>query len=469
MKNTVRFLLALLAFSLAASSTPTPAQVNARQGAKAAPVSGRAVKVDFKDVKLTNGLRVLIAEDHTAPVVSLAITYNVGSRNERKGRTGFAHLFEHMMFKGSENVGAGEHMMLVFNNGGQLNGSTTEERTNYFEELPANQLDLALFLESDRMRTLPAAITKENLDNQRNAVQEERRLGLDNQPYGKTEEKFQETMFDNFAYKHSVIGSMEDLNAASVEDVSEFFRVYYAPNNAVLSLVGDFKSEEALAKIRKYFESIPSQPVPPAVDTSEPDQTAERRFTVEDPLARVPRLDIGYKGIAGNTPDFYAIQVLNQALAGGQSSRLYQRLVKDTEVVTNVFGYMQEWRGPAAYQIEATLRPGKKFEEVESVIYEEIAKLQKEPIADWELAKAKNSSRRASVQSLQSTLGVAMRLGLYAVYYNEPNLVNTQFQKVAAVTKADVQRVAVKYLNTTNRTVAQTTPRATGAAPAMGH
>ncbi len=468
MKHAVRLILALAAFAIAVSGTSTRAQVKAKAGTKAAPAAVRAVKVDFKDVRLKNGLRVLIAEDHTAPVVSLAITYNVGSRNERKGRTGFAHLFEHMMFKGSENVGAGEHMLLVYNNGGQLNGSTSEERTNYFEELPANQLDLALFLESDRMRTLPTAITKENLDNQRNAVQEERRLGLDNQPYGKTEEKFQETMYDNFSYKHSVIGSMEDLNAAGVEDVKDFFRIYYAPNDAVLSLVGDFKANEALAKIKKYFESIPSQPAPPAVDISEPRQTAERRFTVEDPLARLPRINIGYKGINGNTPDFYAMQVLNQALTGGQSSRLYQRLVKDTEMVTNIFGYTQEWRGPGAYQIVATLRPGKKFEDVESAIYEEIAKLQKEPIADWELAKAKNSSRRASIQSLQSTLGVALRLGLYTVYYNEPNLINTQFQKVAAVTKADVQRVAAKYLVAANRTVAQTIPKPAAGSPAKG-
>ncbi len=468
MKNAVRFLLALLAFSLAVSSVPSPAQVKAKAGVKTQPAAVRAVKVAFRDVKLKNGLRVLIAEDHTAPVVSLALTYNVGSRNERLGRTGFAHLFEHMMFKGSENVGAGEHMLLVYNNGGQLNGSTSEERTNYFEELPANQLDLALFLESDRMRTLPTAITKDNLDNQRNAVQEERRLGVDNQPYGKTDEKFQETMFDNFAYKHSVIGSMADLNAASVDDVKDFFRVYYAPNDAVLTLVGDFKTDEALAKIRKYFESIPSQPAPPAVDTTEPAQTAERRFTEDDPLARLPRVDIGYKGIVGNTPDYYAMQVLNQALASGQSSRLYQRLVKDAEMVTNIFGYVQESRGPGAYQLEATLRPGKKFEDVEAAIYEEIARLQKEPIADWELAKAKNSSRRASIQSLQSTLGVAMRLGIYTVYYNEPNLINTQFQKVAAVTKADVQRVAVKYLNAANRTVAQTIPKAAGASAPAG-
>ena len=218
-------------------------------------------KVTFTDTKLKNGLRVLIAEDHVAPVFSIAVTYNAGSRDERKGRTGFAHLFEHMMFKGSERVGPGEHFMLVFNNGGSMNGTTNKDRTLYFETMPANQLDLALFLEADRMRSLE--ITRANLDNQRHAVQEERRLGVDNQPYGKTFEAIDELAYDNFAYEHSVIGSMDDLSAASVEDVASFFKTYYAPNNAVIAIVGDVKAADCLAKVRKYFESIPSQPAPP--------------------------------------------------------------------------------------------------------------------------------------------------------------------------------------------------------------
>src|SRR5215510_7998161 len=233
------------------------------------------VRVDFKETTLKNGLRVITVEDHSAPVIAVSVTYNVGSRNERQGRTGFAHLFEHMMFKGSENVGSGEHFLLVFNNGGNMNGTTNEDRTNYFEALPSNQLDLALFLEADRMKSL--AITKDNLDNQRNAVQEERRLGVDNQAYGVSQEKHQEMMYDNFAYKHTTIGSMDDLNAASVEDVAAFFKMYYAPNNAVLVLVGDFNTTEALAKIRASFEGIARQPNPPAVDMTEPEQKAERR------------------------------------------------------------------------------------------------------------------------------------------------------------------------------------------------
>ena len=425
----------------------------------------RNVKVDFKETTLKNGLRVITVEDHSAPVVALSITYNVGSRNERQGRTGFAHLFEHMMFKGSENVGSGEHFLLVFNNGGNMNGTTNEDRTNYFEVLPANQLDLALFLESDRMKSL--AITKENLDNQRNAVQEERRLGVDNQPYGKSGELQQELLYDNFAYKHSVIGSMADLNAATVEDVSEFFKMYYAPNNAVLVLVGDFKTADALAKIRSSFEGIARQPDPPAVDMAEPQQKAERRASVDDELARAARIDLAFKAVPGNTSDFYALQVLAAVLQSGQSSRLYQKLVKEKEMVTNVGGFMDEKRGVGAFYTNATLRPGTKTDDVEATIYTEIDRLKKEPIADWELQKAKNTTRRNLINGLQSSLNRAVTMGQYTTYYNEPGLINTRLDKVAAVTKEDVQRVANKYLVDTNRTVVVTLPKAK-AKPATG-
>jgi predicted Zn-dependent peptidase len=389
---------------------------------------------------LKNGLRVITVEDHSAPVVAVSITYNVGSRNERQGRTGFAHLFEHMMFKGSENVGSGEHFLLVFNNGGNMNGTTNEDRTNYFEILPANQLDLGLFLEADRMKSL--AITKENLDNQRNAVQEERRLGIDNQPYGKSGELQQELLYDNFAYKHSVIGSMDDLNAATVEDVAAFFKMYYAPNNAVLVLVGDFKTAEALAKIRSNFESIPRQPDPPAVDMAEPQQKAERRASVDDVLARAPRVDLAYKAVPGNTADFYALQVLAAVLQSGQSSRLYQKMVKEKEMVTGVGGFMDEKRGVGAFYTNATLRPGIKTEDIEATIYAEIERLKKEPIADWELQKAKNTTRRNLINGLASSLSRAITIGQYTTYYN-------------------------KYLIDTNRTVVITMPKAK-AKPATG-
>jgi len=429
--------------------------------------TARKVHVDFKETTLKNGLRVITVEDHDAPVIAVSVNYNVGSRDERRGRTGFAHLFEHMMFKGSENVGTGEHFFLIFNNGGNMNGTTSEDRTVYFEALPSNQLDLGLYLEADRMRSLAANITKENLDNQRNAVQEERRLGVDNQPYGLSGEKQQELLCDNFAYKHSVIGSMEDLNAATVDDVVQFFKTYYAPNNAVLVVVGDFNTKDALARIAKNFEAIPRQPNPPAVDMTEPEQTAERRLTLDDGLARLARVDLAFKAIPGNTADFYALQVLSAALQSGQSSRLYQKLVKEKELVTNVGGFVDEKRGPGALYTFATLRPGMKPADAEAAIYEEIERLKKEPIADWELQKAKNATRRTFFGGLESSLSRAITLSQYAVFYNDPNLINTRVDKVAAVTKEDVQRVANKYLRDTNRTVVVTMPKAK-ARPATG-
>jgi len=420
--------------------------------------AARNVRVDFKETTLKNGLRVITVEDHSAPVIAVSVTYNVGSRNERQGRTGFAHLFEHMMFKGSENVGSGEHFLLVFNNGGNMNGTTNEDRTNYFEVLPANQLDLALFLEADRMRSL--AITKDNLDNQRNAVQEERRLGVDNQAYGKSGEVQQELIYDNFAYKHTTIGSMDDLNAASVEDVAAFFKMYYAPNNATLVVVGDFKTADAIAKVRSNFEPIARQPDPPPVDMTEPQQKAERRASVDDVLARAIRVDLAYKAVPGNSADFYALQVLSNALQSGQSSRLYQKLVKEKEMATNVGGFMDEKRGVGALYTNVQLRPNVKTEDVETLVYAEIDRLKKEPIADWELQKSKNTTRRNFINGLSSSISRAITLGQYTVYYNEPSLINNRLEKVAAVTKEDVQRVANKYLVDTNRTVVVTIPKA---------
>jgi len=426
--------------------------------------SAHSINVNLKETRLANGLRVITVEDHGAPVIALDITYNVGSRNERPGRTGFAHLFEHMMFKGSENVGTGEHFYLIFNNGGNMNGTTNEDRTTYFEALPANQLDLALYLEADRMRSL--VINKANLDNQRNAVQEERRLGVDNQPYGQSGEVQQGLIYDNFAYKHTVIGSMEDLNAATVEDVAAFFKTYYAPNNAVLALVGDFKTADALKRIKQYFEPIPRQPDPAAVDMTEPEQKAERRASVDDALARLAQVDLAFKAVPGNTSDFYALQVLSAALQGGQSSRLYQALVKDKQLVTNVGGFMDEKRGTGALYTSATLRQGVKPADVEVAIYDEIERLKKDGIADWELQKAKNTTRRNFINNMQSSLSRALNISVWTVYYNDPNLINTRLDKVMAVTKEDVQRVANKYLAATNRTVVITIPKPKAAAAA---
>ncbi|HLM62117.1 MAG TPA: pitrilysin family protein [Pyrinomonadaceae bacterium] len=425
------------------------------------------LRVDFKDTRLKNGLRVITVEDRSAPVVSLSVTYNVGSRDEQKGRTGFAHFFEHMMFQGSENVGKSEHFSLVENVGGIINGTTNADRTNYFQAVPSNQLEMILFLEADRMRGLE--ITQENVDNQRNAVKEERRQRVDNVAYGKSDEMLDELMYDNFAYKHSIIGSMEDLSAARVEDFAGFFKTYYVPNNAVLTLVGDFDTTAAMRMIRKYFENIPrGANLPPAPDMTEPKQTAERRATVEDPLARATRVRIAFKSVPGNTPDFYALQVLATTLTSGQSSRLFQKLVREKELVTNISGAISERRGVGAFNLTATMRPGKNAADVEAVIYEEINRLQNESIADWELQKSKSNSRRNFVFGLQDSLSRAINIGTYAVYYNDPNLINTRLDRVNAVSADDVRRVAREYLQPTNRSVIVTVPKAGAPAKPTG-
>jgi predicted Zn-dependent peptidase len=416
--------------------------------------------VAFTDTRIENGLRVIIAEDHTAPVFSIAVNYNVGSRDERRGRTGFAHLFEHMMFKGSEQVGPGEHFTLIFNNGGSMNGTTNKDRTLYYETLPSNQLDLALFLEADRMWSLE--ITRENLDNQRNAVQEERRLGVDNQPYGRTFELIGELAYENFAYEHSVIGSMADLDAATVDDVKAFFRTYYAPNNAVVAIVGDVDTTDTLGRVRKYFGRIPSQPAPPAVDMTEPAQTAERRQTIEDALARLARLDIAYPVPPSGTGDDEAINVLASVLSSGRSSRLYEAIVRGKQLASSVGAGRGETRGPGLFTFSGMVLPGKTVADLEAAIDVEIARMKAEPIAGWELDKARNNAKRTFVSGLGSSLTRAILLSQYALFYDDPNRINTRVDRIAAVTAADVQRVARQYLVPASRTVVITTPKAAG-------
>jgi zinc protease len=411
----------------------------------------------FSDTTLPNGLRIIVVEDHAAPVFSIAVNYNVGSRNERQGRTGFAHLFEHMMFKGSENVGQGEHPYLMFMNGGSMNGTTNKDRTVYYETLPSNQVDLALFLEADRMKSL--AITKDNLETQINAVQEERRLGVDNVPYGKVEEVLPGLAYENFAYKHSVIGSMADLSAATVQDVADFFKTYYAPNNAVVGIVGDVDTKTTLEKAKKYFGAIPRQPNPPAVDMTEPKQTEERRTNIDDPLARLPRLDMAYHIPDGASPDYDALSVLATILSGGRSSRFFESVVRQQQLAANVFANVEEARGPGLFSVTATPAPGKSLADVEAAIDAEIEKVKTGPIQDWELEKARVSARRGFVSSQGSSLQRAVVMSQNAMFYNDPDLLSKRQARIEKVTAADVQRVAKLYLVKTNRTVVTSTPK----------
>jgi predicted Zn-dependent peptidase len=413
-------------------------------------------QIPIEQFALENGLRVVLSEDHSVPVVSVAVYYDVGSRNEREGRTGFAHLFEHMMFQGSENVPKAGHFQYIFNNGGTMNGTTSSERTNYFETLPANQLPLALWLESDRMRSLK--VTQENLNNQRDAVKEEKRLNYDNRPYSNAFLRLNELIYRNHRNAHSTIGSMEDLDAATIEDVREFFRIYYAPNNAVLAICGDFDSGEARALVERYFASIPAQTTPPPVDVSEPEMVAARGETYRDPFAQLPAIMLGWKAPARRAVDYYALSLASDLLLDGDSSRLYQRLVKTEESVVGIQGGIGERRGPSSLYVFAIPKPGHTTESIRATINEEIARLASEGPTDEEMEKLRNTLLNDLARNRQSTLYRAQRLAEYTLYDGDPQILNTEIERYLAVNEEEIKRAVESYLLTDNHSVMEVVP-----------
>lgn len=412
--------------------------------------------LEFEQYTMENGLRVILNQDNSAPVVSVAVYYDVGSRNEKMGRTGFAHLFEHMMFQGSENVKKSEHFQYISNAGGTMNGTTSSERTNYYESLPANQLPLALWLESDRMRSL--AVTTENLDNQRNAVQEEKRLNYDNRPYGQVSVLLDEMIFKNFANAHSTIGSMDDLDDASVADVQEFFRVYYAPNNAVLVISGAFETDEAKKLVSRYFAEIPKQPKPPAIDVSEPPEVAETYKKYEDKLAPFPAFMFGWKIPPRNTTEFKALELAGKLLNSGESSRLYQKLVKGDESVLQIFGGADERRGPSSYIIYVIPKPGTDVSKIRDVVMSEIKDVATNGPTAAEIQKLHNQLINNAVRHRQSSLSRAQQLAEFALYDGDPTLINAELDEFLKITPEQIKNAVNKYLNTDNRALLDVVP-----------
>jgi predicted Zn-dependent peptidase len=407
-------------------------------------------RIQFQDYRLKNGLRILLAPDRTAPIVSVAVTYNVGSRDERPGRSGFAHLFEHMMFQGSENVGRGEHIQLINDNGGRMNGTTNQDRTNYFETVPANQLEMVLFLEADRMRSLD--ISQANLDNQREVVKEEKRTRYDNQPGGGFQPALLEAAFQSFPYRHTTIGSMEDLDAATLADVRAFFKTYYAPNNAVIAIAGDFDPAKAKALIEKYFGPITAQASPPPVKVEETLHRGERRQTLKDPLSVRRRYTQAYVTVPGDSPDFPALSVLGTILGRGRTSRLYAPLYEARKATTFGAG-IAESRGPSLFQVSVSPNRPVTLEEVEKLVDAEIARIARDGVTADELRRAKRLAQVAAISRVEGTEERARALSQYAVFFNDPGRINTYARQVAKVTAADVRRVAAQYLTKDNRAV----------------
>ena len=412
--------------------------------------------VRFTDEHLANGLRLIVAEDHLAPVAAVNIWYDVGSKHEQPGKTGFAHLFEHVMFQGSRNVGKAEHIALVQAAGGTMNGTTWLDRTNYFETVPSHQLELALWLEADRMGTLLDALSQENLDNQREVVKNEKRWSYDNRPYGSWNEKLQAHLFPpDHPYHHSTIGSMEDLDAASLDDVQAFFRTWYAPNNAVLSVVGDVDSGQVRAWTERYFGPIPANPsIPGLGDLSLPATLGgERRETVPDKVP-LPRIYVGFRAPAFGDPRMDALDVASQILAGGKGSRLHKRLVRQERIAQDVALFTLGFVGGASITAGwATVRPGVGIERVERAFHEELERLATDPVSDDELARARALIEADELGALSRVEERADRLSMYATLFDEPERINRTLARYLSVSAMDIQEAAAATLRPDNRVV----------------
>jgi zinc protease len=420
--------------------------------------------VAFSDERLPNGLRLIVAEDHLAPVVAINVWYDVGSKHEQPGKTGFAHLFEHVMFQGSRHVAKAEHIALVQAAGGTMNGTTWLDRTNYFETLPAHQLDLGLWLEADRMATLLDALSQENLDNQREVVKNEKRWSYDNRPYGSWNEKMLAAVFPpEHPYHHPTIGSMEDLDAASLEDVQSFFRLHYAPNNAVLSVVGDVEPEQVTRWVEQYFGSIPANPNLPV---ELPDMRlpltigSEIRDVVPDRVP-LPRIYWGFRGPVFGDPRLDALDLAGQILAGGKGSRLHRRLVREERLAQDVALFsMGLVAGGSVTAGWATARPGVDLVQLETAFWEELERLGREPVSDDELERAKALTEADELGALQRVDEKADRLSMYATLFDDPEMINRILPRYLSTTAEQIQSVSADVFVPNNRVVLTYLPAA---------
>jgi zinc protease len=440
-------LLVILALAAPATAQPQPQ-----------PQHPLAVKLDVRRAKLDNGLRVVLAPDHTSPTIAVDVVYDVGGRNEERGHAGFAHLFEHMMFQGSRNVTRGDHFKLVTSHGGSLNGTTSEDRTNYFEMLPRSELPLALWLEADRMRSLD--ISQFNFENQRKVVEEEYRMRVSNAPYVPASIRLDSMVNEGYwPYEHPSIGNMADLDAAQLEWVRAFHDKYYAPNNAVLSVSGDFDPDECMQLVRRYFGAIAALPnIPPYQPGPFPQQKAPRDAIVEDAHAQLAAIMLGWPIPPARSKDHYALELAAMLLGDGDSSRLESKLVRERAVATATDVGTADRRGPDGFYVTLKVASSSTSTQVERAFDAELETLKHTPPSDDEMRKLKNRIEAHFLFGLQSNIARAQQLAEYELYWGDANLLLGELDKYLAVKKEDITKAALQYLRTDTRSRVEVKP-----------
>ncbi len=422
-------------------------------------LSGQLNKIDFNEYDLDNGLHVILHQDKATPIVVVSVMYHVGSKNERTDRTGFAHFFEHLLFEGSENIERGEFFQYITNAGGSNNAYTSQDKTYYYELLPSNQLELGLWLESERM--LHAKVDIKGVETQREVVKEERRQRVENQPYGTFQENAMKLAFKDHPYQWTPIGSMEHLNAATEQDYIDFYNDFYTPNNAVLSIAGDIDIEETKKLINKYFSTIPVKKKdiyrPQIVEMPMGGQVID---TIYDNI-QLPAAITTYRIPALGTDDFYAVNMLNTLLSQGQSSRLNKAIVDEQQLAVFSGGFPFELEDPGVAIVFGIANMGVDVNKLQSAIDAELKKVQTDLISEEEFQKLRNQVESNFVTGNARIAGIAESLANYHMYYDNTNLINTELDRFLAVTKEDIRSAAQKYYNVNNRVVLHYLPKQT--------
>lgn len=449
---------AMYAMLLGSSLCIAPAIAQTKVAAAPKSTAATTGNIKFQEYDLPNGLHVILHQDHKTPIVNVAVMYHVGSKNEDPRRTGFAHFFEHLLFEGSENIGRGEYMKLVQANGGQLNANTSQDRTYYYETLPSNQLELALWMESERM--LHAKVDEVGVETQRKVVKEEKKQRFDNQPYGQLINVVFENLYTKHPYRWSPIGKEQYIDEAKISEFMDFYKTFYVPNNAVLVIGGDFDEATAKQWIEKYFAAIPkgTKAIPRPTEV-EPAQTAEKRVKFYDNV-QLPAVVIAYHGAALGTDDFYALQLLSQLLSQGKSSRFQKEIVDKQQKALAVGSFAMPNEDPGAIIMFGIAGMGTQPDELEKLMDVEIEKVKTSPINDNDYKKLMNQAENDFVSQNSRIEGVVENLATYYTYFKDANLINTELKNYTKITKEDLLRVAKKYLNKENRVVIYYLPKA---------